>query len=167
MRFGPVALALSALAMVTASMGHGAPREADPRAVELREAGVTAMQAGEMDQAVDAFEAALVLDPGFDAVWLDLAYAARGQGMQGKAIRYYRTLLERSPKHLAAISGEGQAMVEKGAVEKARRNLAMLESLCGANCPETEALAEVIANGPQTPVVTAEAIAPAPVVTQN
>jgi tetratricopeptide (TPR) repeat protein len=168
MRFTPAALALSLVVMVSASMGQGATREADPRARVLIEQGQAALAAGQVEAATDAFEAALAIDPGHNAIFLDLAQAARAQDMQGKAIRYYRIALEREPQNYAAISGEGQALVEKGAVEKARRNLARLESLCGASCPETRALADIIASGvKKTPVITAEAVAPSAVVTQN
>ena len=54
-----------------------------------------------------------------------------------------------APENLAAISGEGVALVEKGAVEKAKRNLAKLESLCGSTCPETRDLQLSIASGLQ------------------
>jgi hypothetical protein len=50
-------------------------------------------------------------------------------------------------------------------VEKARRNLAKLESLCGASCMETQELAAAIQSGP--PVMTAEVVAPVQMVTQN
>ena len=75
------------------------------------------------------------------------AEAARQQGLQGKAIRYYRDALERDPGNFAAISGEGAALVEKGALEKAKKNLAKLQSLCGDQCPETVALQSTIARG--------------------
>ena len=87
--------------------------------------------------------------------------------MQGKAIHYYRVALETQPENLAAISGEGEALAEKGAVEKAKRNLAKLESMCGSNCAEAQALATTIQNLPAPKVVTAEAVTPDPVVTQN
>ena len=59
-------------------------------------------------------------------------------------------------------------MVEKGAVERARRNLAQLESLCGSSCPQTEELARAIAQGPKDKtVLTAEAVMPDAMVTQN
>jgi hypothetical protein len=61
--------------------------------------------------------------------------------------RYYREALSRDPGNFAAISGEGAALVEKGALEKARRNLAKLQSLCGDQCPETVALQSTIARG--------------------
>ena len=65
------------------------------------------------------------------------------------------------------FSGEGAALLEKGAVEKARRKLAQLEALCGGSCSESRQLAAAIAEGPQTATLTAEAVMPEPVVTQN
>ena len=58
----------------------------------------------------------------------------------------------------AAIAGEGAALVERGALAKARLNLAKLESLCGAGCTETQALAAVIATHPGERVLRAEAV---------
>ena len=167
MRYAPAALALSLLVGVTASMGQGAPREPDPRAAVLLDQGRAALKAGDAQKAIDAFEAALAVDPGYVPTYFDLADGATAEGMQGKAIHYYREALDREPDNLMAISGEGKALFNKGAVEKARRNLARLETLCGANCPEAKALADVIAAGPKVPVVTAEAVTPQPVVTQN
>ena len=66
----------------------------------------------------------------------------------------------RAPINLAAIAGEGQALVEKGALEKAKGSLAKLESLCGASCPETQTLSATIAAGPPARVQTAEAVLP-------
>jgi hypothetical protein len=87
--------------------------------------------------------------------------------MQGKALHYYRQALTAEPGNLMAISGEGAALAEKGAIEKARRNLARLEGLCGDNCEATRELSAAIAKGPSPRVVSAEAVKPDPVVTQN
>lgn len=167
MRFAPAAAALSLLVAVSASMGQGAEREADPRAAALVAQGRAALQAGDAQAAIDAYEAALVVDPGYTAVLLDLAQVARQQQLQGKAIRLYREALARDPNNLAAISGEGEALVEKGAVEKARRNLAKLESMCGETCPETRELAAAITAGPKERVFAAELVLPETQVTQN
>ena len=132
MRYTPIALALSLLATVTASVSYSAPSEKlDPRAESLLSHGKSALKAGRVDAAVDDFESALVVQPGSVTVLLDLAAATREQGMQGKALRYYREALEADPKNLMAISGEGAAMAEKGAIAKARRNLARLKA-CAA-----------------------------------
>ncbi len=106
------------------------------------------------------FEAALAVDPGHTPIFLRLAEAARADSLQGKAIRYYREALTREPRNLAAIAGEGEALVEKGAIEKARGSLAKLESLCGQSCAETQQLNARIAAGPPARVQTAEASLP-------
>ena len=166
MRYFTAAAALSLVAAVSASVGYSAEREPDAQALALVEQGRAALQAGDTQAAVDNFEAALTVDPAYTQVYVHLAEAARADGLQGKAIHYYREALEREPSNYAAISGEGEALLEKGAIEKARRNLAQLESLCGAGCSETQQLAAALDRGP--PVITAEAItATNRVLTQN
>ena len=167
MRYTPAALALSLLAAVTASASLGAERQPDPRATALITEGRTQLTAGKVQDAIDSFEAALAIDPAQTAIYLDLAEAARQSGLQGKAIHYYREALERDPNNFAAISGEGEALLEKGAVDKARRNLAQLESQCGDQCAETRQLAAALQRGPSATVLTAEAVTPSTVVTQN
>lgn len=168
MRYYPAALALSLLGAISASTLYSAPRDVlAPRAAALLAEGRAALAAGNADAATDALEAALVAQPGAPAIYLALAEAARRQGMQGKALHYYREVLVKEPQNFAALSGEGAALVEKGAVEKARRNLTRLEGLCGANCAEARQLAAAIARGPAPRVVTAEAVKPQPSVTEN
>lgn len=167
MRYFPPALALSLLMAVSASVGQAGEYRPDPRAGALVAEGRALLASEDVQGAIDAFEAALAVDPGYYAVYLDLAEAARRDGLQGKAIHYYRVALEREPANLAALTGEGEALVERGAMEKARANLAKLESLCGKTCDETRTLAEAIAAGPKPQVLAAEAVAPEAVVTQN
>ena len=161
MRYYPAALALSLLAGVTSSVSWSAPvQPLDPRAVVLEQQGRAALVAGNPDQATDAFEAALAVQPGHPTIVLDLAEAARRQGMQGKALRYYRDVLDLDPQNIAALSGEGAALAEKGALEKARRNLARLEGICGSNCAATRTVADAIARGPAQRVVAADDLKP-------
>ncbi len=168
MRYYPVALALSLLAAVTASAGFSATVQSlDPRVATLLSQGRGELAAGRVDAAIDAYEAALTIQPGSVAILIELAQATRRQGMQGKALHYYRAALVNDPQNLAAIAGEGAALAEKGAVEKARRNLARLKGLCGDSCDATRQLAAAIAKGPAPRVVTADAIKPDPVVTDN
>lgn len=149
MRFAPAAAVLSVcLAMSASVLSAGAGDAPDPRAVALIGQGQAALMAGETQAAIDAFEAALAVDPGYTPIFINLAEASRQSGLQGKAIRYYREALQRDPGNFAAIAGEGAALMEKGAVEKAKRNLAKLQSLCGDGCPETIALQTTIASGP-------------------
>jgi Flp pilus assembly protein TadD len=171
MRFTPPVIALSLLAVVTSSVGYSAPATtADPRAKALIQQGQTALDAGQTDKAIDAFESALVVEPANPLILVSLAQATRREGMQGKALRYYREALSVDPHNVNAISGEGAALAEKGAIEKAKHNLAQLEGLCGAGCTATRDLEAAIARGPvpvQKSVKTADAAPPAPPVSQN
>lgn len=168
MRYTPAALALSLLFAVTASASFSAPpAPLDPRASALLAHGRTELSAGRVDSAIDAYEAALTVQPGNITILLDLAEATRRQGMQGKALHYYREALKSEPGNLLAISGEGAALAEKGAIEKARRNLARLQGLCGSNCDATRRLTAAIADGAAPRVVSAEAVKPEPVVSEN
>lgn len=168
MRYTPAALALSLLAAVTASVGVSAPPvPLDPRAAVLVAEGRKALATGNADAAIDAYEAALAFQPGHVAILLNLAEATRKQGMQGKALHYYRQVLEGDPGNVFAISGEGLALVEKGAVDRARRNLARLEQICGSGCAPTKDLALAIKQGPAPQMVSAEAVQAKPTVSAN
>ena len=116
MRFAPAAAALPLLVAVTASVGMAEDRAPDPRSAALVEQGQSQLAAGQVEEAIGSFEAALAIDPGHTKVYIELGEAARLQGLQGKAIHYYRAALERDPNNFAALSGEGEALVEKGAV---------------------------------------------------
>lgn len=170
MRYTPVAAALSLLVAVSSSVSLSAPQPSlDPRAVVLMTQGRSALAAGNVDGAIDDYESALTVEPGAVPVLLGLADATRREGMQGKALHYYRVALTADPRNVQAIAGEGVALAEKGATEKAGLSLARLETLCGKDCPESRALAAAIAKGPipAPQVVSADAVAPKPLVTQQ
>lgn len=168
MRYSPAAIGLALLLAVTASTGHSAPPvPLDPRAAALVAEGRAALSEGRIDAAVDYFESALVTQPGHVAIYLNLADATRKQGMHGKALHYYREALKLDPENQLAIAGEGEALVEKGAIEKARRNLARLEQLCGKSCSASRQLEDAIGRGPATQVVTAEQVEAKPEVSAN
>ena len=169
MRYTPAALALALAATVTASSSYGAPpAPLDPRAAGLIQLGRTALVAGNTDEAMADFEAALAIQPGHVAIYLNLAEASRKQGLQGKALHYYRAALKLDPNNQFAIAGEGEALVEKGAVEKAKLNLAHLAQLCGnTNCEPAKTLTAAIARGPAPQVVTAAQVEVKPEVSAN
>ena len=168
MRYFPAAIALSLLVGVTASVGQAKGGDpVDPRALALVAGGTDLLGKGDVPGATDAFEAALAIDPGFVPATVALGDAARKAGLQGKAIHYYRLALAREPDNLNAIAGEGGALAEKGALDKARRNLTRLEGLCGRNCTETASLNAAIMRGPAARVVSADSVKPVPKVESN
>ena len=168
MRYTPAALALSLAFGLTASVLSSAPaaQPLDPRAEALELVGRSTLAAGNPLGAIDSYEAAMAIQPGSVRLMIDLAEAQRKLGMNGKALHLYRVAIEREPQNLDAIAGEGATLLEKGAVEKARRNLSRLQWLC-KDCTQSQQLSAVIAKGPMPKVVTAADVKPKPVVTQN
>lgn len=161
MRFAPTAAALSLALAISASTLFAAPRQPDPRAAALLAQGEAALRSGNAQAAADAFESALALDPAHAPTLLRLAEAARASELPGKAIRFYRLAQARDPGNLEALAGEGAALAEKGALEKAKLKLAAVQKACGkATCPPAQALSAAIAKGPSIRVQTAEAVVP-------
>ncbi len=168
MRYTPAALALALLAGVTSSIAYSDTGEKlEPRAAALVAQGDAALASGDANAAIDAYEAALVIQPGNALILIELAEATRFQGMHGKALHYYREALVNDPRNVAAIAGEGAALAQKGARHKAERNLARLKGLCGNDCDATKRLSAVLAAEPATRMVRAEAVTSEPVVTEN
>ena len=160
MRYAPAAIivALGLAAVSTVSSGQRPDAQVDPRSVELVQQGRAAQSAGKLDDARDLIESALVIDPRNRTAFVALGDIARAQGLAGKAIRFYREALELEPNDVAALAGQGDALVQKGAVTKARENLAKIETLCGGKeCPEQTRLSAVIAKGPPPAVQSAQA----------
>lgn len=164
MRFSPLAVSLTLVLAVVSSAGQGQrpDDQINPRSVALVQQGEAARRAGNLSAANDLFETALAVDPRNRAAFLALAQVARAQDLPGKAIRLYREVLTLEPNDLAALEGQGEAMVQKGAVERARANLARIRTLCKVDCAPATTLAAVIAKGPPPAVVTAQATTTVP-----
>ena len=159
MRFPPIAIVLSlTLAAVSSSgLSQRPDSQIDPRSVSLVSQAEGLRKAGNLAGATDLLESALAVDPRNRAAFISLAEVARAQGLPGKAIRLYFEALAIEPNDLVALSGQGEAMVEKGAVERAKQNLARIKTLCRVECVPAKPRAAVIAKGPPAPVETAQA----------
>jgi Flp pilus assembly protein TadD len=77
-----------------------------------------------------------------------MAKVAIKQKLFGQAIRLTNKALSLEPTDRDAIAIQGEAMVEAGAVPRARNNLAKLQKLCAGPCPQAAALSAAIARGP-------------------
>jgi Tfp pilus assembly protein PilF len=164
MRFSPLAVALSiALATVSSvSQGQKPDDQINPRSLTLLQQGETARKSGNLVAANDALETALAIDPRNRAAFVALGRVAQAQALPGKAIRMYREALALEPNDVAALGGQGEAMVQKGAVERAKANLARIRTLCKVDCAPATQLAAVIAKGPPPAVITAQATSTVP-----
>lgn len=159
MRFSPVAMALSLtlLAVSSGVNGQKADDQINPRSLALLAEGQTALKAGNLQGANDALETALAIDPRNRAAFVALGRVAQAQQLPGKAIRMYFEALALEPNDVSALSAQGEAMVQKGAVERARANLVRVKALCKAECAPAVELAAAIAKGPPPAVIAAKA----------
>lgn len=164
MRFTPAAVSLAVLFAVTSSVSIGQkPSSLNARSVQWSERGVSAFAAGNLDGATDAYETALALDPRNQVAFVGLAQIAQAQSLPGKAIRYYDEALSLDPKDVNSLQQQGIAMLEKGAVESARGNLAKIKQSC-KTCDAADRLASAIASNNVAPprIVAASEVKTAP-----
>ncbi len=155
-----IAAALAVVSISTSLQGQRPDDQIDARSLALLAQGKAARAAGNLDGATDALESAVVVDPRNRAAFIVLAQVAVQRDLPGKAIRLYREALLLEPNDVTALRGQGEALVRKGAVTRARDNLAKIRTLCKTGCADATVLAAAIAKGP--PIVTAQAPAKAP-----
>jgi Tfp pilus assembly protein PilF len=157
MRLTPIALSVALALATMASAGHGQrpDDQIDARSMALLQEGQALTASGQYNQAIDALESALAVDPRNRAAYVALARVAQGQKLPGKAIKLYAEALKLEPNDVGALAGQGEALVGRGAVERAKRNLDRIKTLCRNPCPQAITLAAVIAKGPPPEVMAA------------
>uniref|UniRef100_UPI0035CB3903 tetratricopeptide repeat protein n=1 Tax=uncultured Sphingomonas sp. TaxID=158754 RepID=UPI0035CB3903 len=154
-----VAAALTLVTVATAVQGQRADQAVDARSLALLAKGRALQATGNLDAATDTLESAVAVDPRNRDAFVTLAEVAQSRGLPGKAIRLYREALSLDPNDVAALTGQGEALVAKGAVARARENLAKVKLVCAKRaCPEVATLSASIAKGP--PIITAAASVP-------
>jgi tetratricopeptide (TPR) repeat protein len=119
-----------------------------PRSIELMRQGETFLATGKYTEADDALEASLAVDPRNRAAFVVMARVAQKQKLFGQAIRFTNKALALEPRDLDALAVQGEAMVELGAMPRARDNLAKLQKLCPSGCRQLATLTAAISRGP-------------------
>lgn len=157
MRFSPVAMAMSLTLLTVSSVaiGQKADNQINPKSLALLAEGQSALRTGNLSTAQDLLETALAIDPRNRSAFVTLGRVAQAQQLPGKAIRLYFEALALEPNDVNALSAQGEAMVQKGAVERARANLVRVKALCKTECAPATQLAAAIAKGPPPAVVAA------------
>jgi cytochrome c-type biogenesis protein CcmH/NrfG len=150
MRLIPLLMTAAVAGGIFASpvIGQQPDSQIDPRSVQLVKLGEQQLAAGNFKEAEDALETALAVDPRNRTAFVDAARVAQKQALPGKAIRFTNKALLLEPNDLDAIAVQGQAMVELGAVPRAKENLAKLQKLCPSGCVQLAALNAAISHGP-------------------
>ncbi len=150
MRFLAPVLAVSFAAMAVSApvAGQRPDNQIAPKSVELQKQGETFLASAKFDQAEDALEASLAVDPRNRWAFVDLARVAEKQRLYGKAIRMANKALLLEPNDPDAIAVQGEAMVELGATARAQANLQKLQTICSKGCPQLAQLSAAITRGP-------------------
>ena len=158
MRLTPIALTVAIALATVASAGQGQKPddEIDARSVALASQAQALAAQARYQEATDLYESALAVDPRNRQAYIGLARAAQGLKLPGKAIKFYFEALKLEPNDIVALAGQGEALVQRGAVERAKQNLERIRKLCTAPCPQAAQLAAVIAKGPPPEVLTAQ-----------
>ena len=151
MRLTPLVLCLgiAASTLSVAVTGQRPDDQIAPRSMEYLKQGETLLAQGKFIEADDALESALVIDPKNRAAFVSMAKVSIKQKLYGQAIKLTNKALTLEPTDRDALAVQGEAMVELGAVPRAKENLVKLQKLCGTSgCPQVALLSTAIARGP-------------------
>lgn len=137
-----------AIGLAAPVAGQRPDDQIQPKSIELQHQGKTLLNAGKLEQAEDALETSLAVDPRNRGAFVDLARVAEKQHLFGKAIRMTNKALALEPNDPDAIAVQGEAMVEMGATARAQANLQKLQGICAKGCPQLAQLSAAITRGP-------------------
>jgi tetratricopeptide (TPR) repeat protein len=156
MRLSVVAVMLAGFATVALALpavGQRADDQILPKSAEFQRQGEELLAAGKLEQAEDALEAALTVDPRNRWAFVDIAKVAERQHLFGMAVRMTNKALLLEPNDPNAIAVQGEAMVELGATARAQANLQKLHTICAKGCPQLTQLSSAITRGPTVAAV--------------
>ena len=140
---------LAALALAAPVAGQRSDDQIQPKSVELMHQGQALLASGKLEDAENALETALAVDPRNRWAYVDLARVAEKERLFGKAIRMTSKALLIEPNDPDAIAVQGEAMGEMGATARAQENLQKLQAICGAKgCAQVSQLSAAISRGP-------------------
>jgi predicted Zn-dependent protease len=86
-------------------------------------------------------------EPGNADAWNYIGFSDRMLGRYPESLVAYQKALAIDPNHLGANEYLGELYVQTGETDKARRQLARLDQLCGSGCDQYKELASVISSG--------------------
>jgi tetratricopeptide (TPR) repeat protein len=139
----------AAAALAAPVAGQRSDDQIQPKSVQLMHQGEALMAAAKLEDAENALETALAVDPRNRWAYIDIARVAEKQHLFGKAVRMTDKALLIEPNDPDAIAVQGEAMVEMGATARAQQNLQKLQQICGPkSCPQVAQLSAAISRGP-------------------
>lgn len=171
-RFAVVGVAMAGLALSLSASGLWQAAEPvrpiSPLSIAMQREGMRLLAARDYAGATGYLESALVADPRNGGAQRGLGDAARLSGFPGRAIGHYRAAIALDPADRGALSGRAIALLQQGAPDLARRDLAALREACGAaGCPQLAAVQAAMAAAGERTVLQRAEILPQPVVEQG
>jgi Tfp pilus assembly protein PilF len=140
--------ALAGATLAAPVTGQKPDDQINPRSVDLLRQGETLLASGRFADADDVLETALAVDPRNRTAFVVMARVAQKQKLFGQAIRFTNKALALEPRDRDALAVQGEAMVELGAVPRAKDNLVKLQKLCPSGCQQLAMLSAAISRGP-------------------
>lgn len=123
---------------------------------------------GQADAATGYFETALAADPRNAGAFVGLGRLARSQLLTGKAIMMFRQARALQPNNRAALAGEADALLARGATDEARTVAIRLRAACGPGpCPELARLEQAFGQQGEQAVLTVDDLRTQPVISSN
>ncbi len=143
-----IRILLGCAAMMLVSFDAGAAASRQELSQRWLSSGRAQTVAGNHLVARKSLEKAIVADPANALALAWLGVSCQKLGDAEAAAKYFRIALEVEPDNRTVVLMAGKADVSAGEMADAKDKLARLQRLCGAACPETQELDQLIAAGP-------------------
>ncbi len=102
--------------------------------------GVNKVKQKDYQGAIDLLNQVVFRDPKNADAWNYIGFSDRMLGRYDESLAAYEKALAIEPDHIGANEYLGELYVQTGKIDKARKQLAMLDKLCGENCDEYKEL---------------------------
>ncbi|HEY2928405.1 tetratricopeptide repeat protein [Piscinibacter sp.] len=139
-----LAIALAPVALAAGSTSTSRPpavQKAQPSDYEL---GVQAVQARDYQRALTLLQKVAQAEPRNADAWNYIGFSQRQLRHFDQSLAAYQKALALSPNHRGAIEYLGELYLDLGDLDKAREQLAKLQSLCPTGCPERDDLSRAV-----------------------
>lgn len=138
------ALALASPAMAAGSSSSSRPPAAPSARTSDYDTGVKAVKAGDYQRALDLLHKVVQAEPRNADAWNYIGFSERNLGRFDPSLAAYQKALAINPNHVGANEYLGELYLKLGDPEKARQQLAKLQSVCPSGCPEYNDLKKAV-----------------------
>ncbi len=154
MRFGRVFAtaifcATTGFAVAAMAAGGGGDNKDDQKKKDNPSyaAAVDMIQKKDFAGALTLLTSVVKQDPKDADAWNYIGFSDRMLGRFPESLVAYQKALAINPNHIGANEYLGELYVQTGETDKARRQLARLDQLCGQGCDQYKELASVLSSG--------------------